>query len=249
MTITPNDLKTNIYTSGMYSAGGSTHPGPAVKNAKGVIGTAESKNDHFMLAPGHKVSFTLQDDEKQKKVKAVKFGPPKDKAPGNAVYLMFFQNNICSAIVPRKDVDYFFTDALSGCAVFIDTLENDDLVLYHANAMSHAPKPEDLAKNCAAESDKAVSTMKEYHDKALKAAYPKATKNVALFKKEYLSKGQAFVDRMKQLGRKDATWRGGTNVIGFRVGSGWEFYYQTWAQASDDKNATREVIACERFFK
>jgi hypothetical protein len=247
--LTPADLKKTIYIAKEYNPGSSKYAGPALKDASGKIGTAESKRTHFMVASGLRYSAKLVDEPKQQKSKWLRFGPPNDGDEGveNAAVLPFLPNNISSVVVPRKSVDYFFTDGLSGCAIFIDVLPNEDLVLYHANAAEFSPTPEETRDDPAFETKKAVATMKDYHEKARKAAYKDAKPAVALFKSQYNSAGKAFLERArKALKRTDAEFWGGTNVMGFRVGSGWEFYYQTYASLSN--GGTRDIIAAEKFW-
>ena len=106
-------------------------------------------------------------------------------------------------MVPRNEanVAHFFTDSLSGCAIFIDELPNGDLVVYHGNAAGLSPTAAETRANPAYEKAGAVAVMSSYHKQAQTAAYGTATPQVALFKSQYNKSAVDFLDRQKTLMR------------------------------------------------
>jgi len=249
MSITPLDMRQKVFVPRYYSDEGTGHPGPTLKTANGTIGTMESRNEHFMVQRGHKVSFTVAKNPKSSNEHEVFFKPPPPMpVRPNAVYLPFLANNVSSAVVPRNEVNlaHFFTDSLSGCAIFIDELPNGDLVVYHGNAAGLSPTAAETRANPAYEKAGAVAVMSSYHKQAQASAYATATPQVALYKSQYNRNAVDFLDRQKSLMRAEADVWGGTTVIGFKLSRGWEFWYQTYA--STTPGGTRDIIACERFY-
>lgn len=245
MTITPADMRNDIYVSRSYNANGTTVPGPALKTAGGVVGNAEDKGEHFMVDAGRKYSFEVRREGTEY---GVYFKPPAAGPGGtNAVYLPFLANNNSSAVIDTTDqsISHFFTDGLSGCSIFIDTLPNQ-IIVHHANFAAQSPTAEETKANPAYERPSAVAIMQGLHDTSVDNAYNGATARASLFKSQYNATGRGFVQRQRALGRSDADFWGGTNVIGFRVGAGWQFWYQTFA--STTTGGTRDIIDCQQFY-
>jgi hypothetical protein len=159
--------------------------------------------------------------------------------PQRAVYLPFNGNNIASAIVPAG-VDHFFTDNLSGCGIFIDLMPGGNLAVYHANSMSLTPNMAAILANPAiAKADSiafmgAMNNMAQQHNAAMAdravglagAIVPQAH----LHRTTYMQCIDDEVARKEAQGRTEVDHlAAGTNVVGFRVGGLWEFWWQTWA--------------------
>lgn len=62
-------------------------------------------------------------------------------ALGDTLYLKFFANHISSIRLPDPPpagVNFFYTDNLSGCRIFVDRVTgSNDLIVYHANTTQH----------------------------------------------------------------------------------------------------------------
>ena len=185
---------------------------------------------------------------------------------GDAVFLPFFANNICSAVVPisaATHVDYFFTAELSGCSVFIDRVTAvpgarpgtpplvavGDLIVYHGNALSRC------ADAAAVRANPAASAQVPARNHMRNTLYPNAVadynapapggagltvQRVGLRERNvYLLTVEAEMAVRRGAGRRDVGYTCGTNVMGFRTGPAWQFWYQTWGWVTDDRhNAT-----------
>ena len=118
MPYTVNNMRTTIYRSGGYSGGAANAPATAL--SVGGYLKPDENDQHGMVAPGRYASPSdaVHPDGTGR---LVSFTNP--SGAGDAVFLPFFKDNICSAVVPisaATHVDYFFTAELSGCTVFID---------------------------------------------------------------------------------------------------------------------------------
>lgn len=243
MSIKPADLKTKIFIPRYYSDPTGAHPGPALRcGHPSRIATAEDKNQLCTIPDGHKCSFELKTEHG---AQAIYFKPP--KATGNAVYLPFLPNNIATATIKADDdsITHFFTDQLSGCSIFIDSVGTSSFVIHHANYAAQSPSAEETTADPAFEKPSAVQLMKQLHASALKL-YPGAKERASLFKSQYNATGRDFIQRQKDLKQKNPDFWGGTTVIGFRVGAGWQFWYQTYASTTN--GGTKNIIDVQRFY-
>lgn len=168
------------------------------------------------------------------------FRPPAAGSPGQAVYLPFLQNNIASAAPPLAGVDCFFTDELSGCAIFIDrVVATGQVVAYHANAMGHCPKSAAIMANPQiVKSDSihyagAMNNMVRQHQAAMgdrAGGLGPMRAEAHLHRTTYMRCVDEEIDRLEAAGNTGVDVLGtGTNVMGFLVAGTWEFWYQTWA--------------------
>jgi hypothetical protein len=197
------------------------------------------------LAATPKVGFRPLIDDVKSGGKQVPFTEP--GAAGNAIYLPFYDNLISYTLLPASaasNVDFFYTDALSGCSVFIDRIPaTGDLVIYHANR-AHLTTVDDPAGYAAATAlaeqyPEARDAMRNDHD--LLRARLSETLDVAVAPVARLERAaylQCFADeqsRKRGQGRTDVGGMVGTNFMGFRVGGGWQFWWQTWAKLSYER--------------
>ena len=246
MPFSPADLRNKVYITGGFSGGSEAFPGPRLRTAKGkkMESPELSNQQHYMLLDNTPVSFSLDPDPKNSSVVTVNFTPP--GVGTQCIYLPFYANCIASAVVPRSNaqVKYFFTDSLSGCSIFIDETATGDLVVYHANAKDWSPSQSDVKKDAACDSPIGVSKMNAFHDDARTKDRPGVTPCVALFKSQYFKSVNGFDQRARTLNAGDTV--AGTSVIGFQIGSGWEFWYQTWGKLKN--GVTYSVLDAQKFW-
>ena len=151
----------------------------------------------------------------------------------NSVFLPYYQNEIASIIVPQAGPDFFFTDNMSGCALFIDKLPGGDLVVYHANSQVGSDQATMESHSPSYQAGAAVGALGNLYFSA-QTAYAGAMPQKALYKKEYLQHADtAMLMRGMTHEIDDITGKnflGGTTICGFRSGTSWSFYYQNWMQ-------------------
>jgi hypothetical protein len=160
-------------------------------------------------------------------------------------------------------VDYFFTDNLSGCAVYVaQEGGTNDFVVFHANARATQGTSGDgpATTQLRAMRDAAIHDYAGWlgHTVTYRGGIEKAT---------YFTQAlQNYTARKTGEGRTNVQTMGeGCNVVGFRISGAWQFWYQTWALVSYDrpdkswgsmtKGATRtaalgqgKVLAAARFY-
>jgi hypothetical protein len=235
------------------SFNGAINP-PVLKDAGGAMKTAMNErwapgeSRHFMIDKDHgHVSFNMVPSGQLRY--RVAFGDPKPATSAqNAVYLPFHANRIASAVLPRhgaNGVRYFFTEAMSGCSVFIDrSLTTNHLIVYHGNAMQ-CPVP-DLSDPTAM-SPAALRFLDGQHHDAQNdwiGATGKLAVNGGLapagsiHKVTYNRKVAATIAQKKVAEKKISKLDMvvGTNVFGFYVGGQWEFWFQTYGYWQFDRN-------------
>jgi hypothetical protein len=242
--LNPGEAPMSVYSKANY---------PIVKTAAGGYLDDAMSDQHAMQPPGRRQSFQVGPNAGGPG-DAVTFYPP--TGHGDAVYLPFKANNICSAVLPadvNSGVTHFFTAPLSGCTIFIDevtavpaavggaaapAIAVGDLVVYHANALSHCASQAVVQANPAA----AFNVPARNHMR-------NTVYNVG--RRDYVGGGagqhgltlqrvgiceqgvymKAVWDEMARKrgqGRTHVTSDVGTNVIGIRNGNAWEFWFQTW---------------------
>lgn len=140
----------------------------------------------------------------------------------DTVFLPYYQSKIASVRLPSAGPDFFITDNMSGCALFIGKGPGGDLVVFHANSQqgsdqatmdAHAPSFQSRA--ALREIDTQMQTAKPHHSTLQIVC--------SLTKPTYL----ANVDQLASTG---ANFLGGTTIAGWRTGTLWEFWYQNWGQ-------------------
>lgn len=182
----------------------------------------------------------------------INFVPPSPPPPASprVAYLPFYQNAITSMIIPRAgdlNVNAFFTDALSGCSIFIDRVHGTgDLVVYHANRIQQLPldaaEREEYFRITAFDDLMAEAQASMRADKDLAQAqmlgaigFP-LTEVASLHRRQYLQCIENERVRKTADGRTNFDYAAGTNVMGFHGDGGtWEFCWQTWARISYDR--------------
>jgi len=246
--LTPQQFRSTIIVAGSFSGGGGgtgLAGGPRLLDqaAQPPSPRADSIDIHFDLAVATTVTYYANGKHLQSGGDVVGFrpaipGPPPGRA--QAVYLPFLANNIASAVLPPAGVDCFFTDALSGCAVFVDRAPGGQLVVYHGNAMAHCPnRAAVLANPDVLRADSldfygAMNHMAGLHVTAMAdraAALGALTPVAHLQRNTYMACVDAAVARKREQKRTNVDLAGtGTNVMGFLVGGAWQFWWQTWAK-------------------
>lgn len=161
--------------------------------------------------------------------------------PGDGVYLKFFGNEITSIRLPNPAgaLTLFFTDNLSGCKFYVDTITgSNDLIVYHANTTAHGPGP---IANADFQSPAADAVLDALHT-AAQADY--AAQGVVVngaascAKPTYFASGGNEERRKALQGRSAQTGPGGPqflglcSIFGFPVGPTWQFWYQTCGDVS-----------------
>jgi hypothetical protein len=185
---------------------------------------------HYRLPAGIKFSVQLTADT-QTGGKLALFRPRGNNQ--QAIYLPYSDNYICSCILPPTGVDYFFTDNLSGCAVYVDQVQgSDDLVVYHANARATQSAAGDIAATLLMD-QMHTAAMGDYAGWLGKALIAGGS----IKKAQYFGQARAdYIQRKTNQNRANIQTLGeGTNVMGFRHNNRWEFWYQTWALVSYDR--------------
>ena len=234
--LTVNHFRNNIVTSLSFNMG-ALGTAPILKTQGG--GTFNDQaGTHFMLTGATTVTYDLSGFHAQSGGTGVRFHD--DNGVHRAVYLPFYANNIASAVIPAAGVNHFFTDALSGCAIFIDSVSNGDLIVYHANAMAHTPNMAAVLANPGLDrADSiayygAMNTMAQYHQTALGqragGGALAITPRAHLHRNVYMQCIDDEIARKQAQGRTNVAVAGaGTNVVGIKVGGLWQFWWQTWA--------------------
>lgn len=235
MPLDPASLRTTVYKIGQITeADGSPSPYGAPgqrQNNTPLAGDGSGRrpndeNTHFLLPANQALSYVLRP---QNGVTFLDFAPA--GAGNKIVYLPYYQNNITSAVIPAGDatVNRFITDEMSGCNLFIDRLPSNDLVLYHANALKYSPTMAEVQADAGAYNAMAPVMMDNQHGRASRA-YRGAVNLTVLRVADYYGQAQAAVDRKVNQGRTEVEFYGGTTIVGFRIGGGWEFWFQTYAR-------------------
>jgi hypothetical protein len=178
---------------------------------------------------------------------------------GNAVYLPFIENMITYTLLPHdpaSTVDYFYTHSLSGCSVFIDrNPATNDLVVYHANrsSLTGGRDPAEYLSTTPLEEQYQAARNQMRVDRQrlrgqLDAALGVALAEVATLERPtYRQCVEDEKERKRAQGRRAVDDLSGTNVMGFRVGGDWQFWWQTWTILSYDRPLTApKVIASGR---
>jgi hypothetical protein len=170
-------------------------------------------------------------------------------AAGDAVFLPFRQDMICYTLLPANpasNVDFFYTDNLSGCSVFVDRVAGtNDLVVYHANRVSLTATPNPpqyLADTPFPDQYKAARHVMQTDHATAQAALSATLGGVALTDVAILERFHYFacvdqeMNRKRTMGRRNVdVGAAGTNVMGFRIAGAWQFWWQSWAILTYDR--------------
>jgi len=127
--------------------------------------------------------------------------------------------------------------------VFIDrNPATGDLVVYHANRMSltKVPGPDHyLAITPLDEQYREARIQMDVDYTTLQHALGGGLVSVAQLRRPtYYQCIEVEKNRKRAQGRSDVDALGGTNVMGFRVGGNWQFWWQTWAILSYNRPIT-----------
>ncbi|HEY4303474.1 MAG TPA: hypothetical protein VGM82_03345 [Gemmatimonadaceae bacterium] len=170
-------------------------------------------------------------------------------ANGDTMYLPFTNDHITSIRLPvpaPAGVQFFMTDNLSGCKIFVDTIAgSNDIIVYHANTTANTSGPLAWADF---QQPAAGNTLDGYHA-AARGDYPALVLNnggsVAMpryfqtpgleeRRKDGQGRGATALERQprnfggNQVTRTRPAFAGGCFVCGFPVAGGWQIYFQTW---------------------
>lgn len=140
----------------------------------------------------------------------------------DTVFLPYYQDKIASVRLPTAGPDFFITDNMSGCALFIGAGPHGDLVVFHANSQTGSDQ-KTMDENVP--SFQSRKALKEIDDQMKFAVPHHSTLRLvcSLTKPTYL----ANVDQLTGTGKD---FLGGTTIAGWRTGTTWEFWYQNWGQ-------------------
>jgi hypothetical protein len=172
---------------------------------------------------------------------------------GNSVYLKYFDEEITSIRVPCPapgGMTLFFTDNLSGCKFYVDTINgSNDLIVYHANTHQHTAGG--LA-DADVQLPAAAAVLDALHTAAQADYAPLVLNNVASCNMPtYFASGGQEERRKAQQGRLSSLPGGGgpkfmglCSIFGFPVGATWQFWFQTCG----DVNYKRPIGKATAFF-
>jgi hypothetical protein len=165
-------------------------------------------------------------------------------AGGNTIYLPFYPNHITSFRLTNPapiGVTFFYTDNLSGCRFFIDTIGgSNDLIVYHANTTHNTSGANAWADVQLPAAGNTLTTLRTnargdgpYAGLLLNNAaildMPRYFRQAGL---EERRKGQGPQGRnapaLAPAGRNRPQFLGGCFVCGFYSLAGWEFWFQSW---------------------
>ncbi|MFT3769369.1 MAG: hypothetical protein QM820_28360 [Minicystis sp.] len=196
-------------------------------------------------------------------------------AGGDTFFLPYGNDQIHAIRLPAAagPVTTVLTANLSGCAIFIERKQNNDVVFYHANGVTDAltgaavsPTALESSTQPTFQTGGAYMRLFRLYEEA-RAHYPGAVTEVrALFKGEYNRPVLEEMARKWGHGRTDITLAAGTTVGAFWQNARWEFFYQTyggleyrrpvtapkgWFQGRDRQvnvNADMRVLGCQMFY-
>lgn len=260
-------FQAGIYVSAAYAGGGATAPILRAPSGTAMnLGNLGAQGTHFSLSfppalpaprPAASPATTPYLSEGALLFdgptggQRVPFAPP--GVGTNVAYLPFVQRMITSVILPAdpaSNVDFFYTDNLSGCMIFIDQVAGtNDLVVYHANREDLTSVPGGLAGLSAYEASTPFASrfqparnMMRTHHRTAQADISAAMGGVALNNVAELWRADYFLCVENEKARKTAQRRAnvdigaaGTNVMGFRVAGTWQFWWQTWGILTYDR--------------
>lgn len=197
--------KNTLYTTPLVLV-----PTDSVKLKESSIGTDEHKV-YFPLTCGHTVTNTQMYPGVYKL---------EVEAGNDTIYLPFTNEKITSVELPTAGPSVFLTDNLSGCAVIVGRIPGGSLVVFHANTTAGSDERTMANRKPTYQSSKALAILNNLRRVAVNR-YARLTILGTLYKKDYLS-------AVNGLAKKGSEYNGGTLVAGFRTGTTWKFYYQTF---------------------
>jgi len=160
----------------------------------------------------------------------------------DTVYLPYYQSQIASVQMPTAGPDFFVTDNLSGCAMYIGTRPGGDLVVFHANSQLGSSKTQMSGKLPSHQSTGAVQELDQLARDGRANHNNPGLGGVTIVR--VLSKAE-YLGNVDQLTTNGDNFLGGTTVAGFRNGTNWEFWYQNWGSVS---GAGARLLRARRFY-
>ena len=199
----------------------------AVANTPASSAAVNAGTDHFKLAPGTTVAHVTQAD-------AITGGTMVGYQAGtDSVFLQFNANVISSCVLPTAGPSLFFTAQLSGCSIFVDEDQaTGEAIVYHANGMHFSASAAQVKQNWLMEW---ATTAETYCTNLYNAAHadhlaarPQLVAVGHVHKSGYAALIKAEIARKRAMGRSNVDVLWGTNIVGFRTGTSWDFQYQAW---------------------
>lgn len=190
-----------------------------------VANTYQASSKHYRITAAQYRGYRLE---------AGPYGPSTKKllitAGSDTVYLPFWQNNISSVELPDTGPTLFVTDNMSGCCFYLGQRSDKKLVAFHANSELNSGKADLDGKAANYQHQNTLSAL----DGLAKIA--KSEANVLTF-----VGGCGKAQYNQGVARSGKDWLGGTTIVGFRKGTSWEFWYQTWGSLGGDAVKVQEV--------
>lgn len=182
-------------------------------------GTTHAKtNSHYKMTANQNRGHRIGNSQYGPTVKEIVITEGAD-----TIYLPYWQNCISSVILPTTGPSFFVTDNMSGCCLYLGTTTGGDLVAFHANSQTGSSESDMKGK---AASFQSMAALRELDTLARTA---KAGAGV-----DKIVAGCGKAHYMQKVGKttKAEKWLGGTTIVGFRTGTSWEFWFQTWGSAN-----------------
>jgi hypothetical protein len=215
-------------------------------------GTAtEFRNEHVIYSPADcQTTYNEAPHAMNAAMRTMLVAPP--IGAGDTLYLPFFNDKISSIRLtwPRPaGVNFFFTDNLSGCKIFVDTVPGtNDIIVYHANTTQHSAGSLGWANY---QDPNANTVLDQLHTRAVNNEYAglHLVAATSLAMPRYFQAPAQEEQRKHNQGRRstafDATPRvqpgggaaqartrpmfmGGCTVVGLPGAGKWDLYFQTW---------------------
>ena len=177
-----------------------------------------------------------------------------DFAAGNdTVFLPFKANIIASAVLDGgAGASYFFTAPLSGCSIFVDKDPTTGrVIVYHANGLGRCANAQQIQNDWHVEwvptpHTNYMDPLYNLAHASYQAIYTNLTLQGTLTKAQYGATVQQEIARKAGQGRSRPTLIWGTHVFGYRQGTVWRFYYQTFGGMEE---YDRPLYAPKRWLK
>lgn len=160
---------------------------------------------------------------------------PQAAADGDTYFLPFEANRITSMVLPpplTANANSFLTANLSGCMIFVDSVQGDpgSIVVYHANNIANSPPP---GSPPTLQTPACTVYLNNLYDTARGqlAAAPFGLELLPrgqVDKPTYNAGAQDEIDRKIGQSRTNVEFWGGTIVFGRVRDGNWELFWSTW---------------------
>ena len=198
----------------------------------GVADTFKSGTQHHVVTGGQLRGHDLAAGPYGDNTKKLKI-----TAGADTVYLPFWNDQVSSVALPRAGASVFVTDNMSGCCFYIGQKTDGALVAFHANSTKKSSQSDMQGKAANYQHADAVKHL----DTLVRGA--KAEANVASILAG-CSKGEYNQGAARAAGT--GAFLGGTTIAGFRTGTKWSFWFQTWGSIN---GGAVSMIECKEFWK